>query len=69
MPKPIVDNEKCIGCGTCIEVCPMSVYVLKEGKAVVNNDECIACKACEVQCPQEAIKIEEDAEEEVKKAA
>ncbi len=63
MPTPKVNKGKCIGCGTCVEVCPMDVYALKEGKAeVMKGEECIGCKACEVQCPQEAIKIVEDSE-------
>ncbi|RLE51225.1 MAG: ferredoxin [Candidatus Methanomethylicota archaeon] len=61
MPKPVVDPEKCVGCGTCVQVCPVGVYELQEGKAVpVNADQCIGCKACEVQCPSQAITVEED---------
>ncbi|RLE82545.1 MAG: ferredoxin [Thermoprotei archaeon] len=60
MPKPVVDEEKCIGCGTCVSVCPVGVYELSEGKAkVVNPDACVGCKACEAQCPVNAIKVEE----------
>lgn len=55
-----MDPEKCTGCGTCQEVCPMAVFELREGlSVVVNEDDCIACKACEVQCPAEAIKVTE----------
>lgn len=55
-----VDLEKCDGCGTCVDVCPVEVFEIKEGKSVVvNSDECLVCRACEVQCPNNAIEIVE----------
>jgi len=60
MPKPIVDKEKCTGCGTCASVCPQGVFEIVEGKAkVVNPDACIGCRACEASCPVAAITVEE----------
>ncbi|MGQ9781840.1 MAG: ATP-binding protein [Nitrososphaeria archaeon] len=60
MPKQKVDLSKCSGEGTCVEVCPVGVYEIRDGKSLtVNSDACIACRACEVQCPNRAIKIEE----------
>lgn len=59
MAKPKVDKKKCNGCGTCVDVCPMEVFEIKDNKAHVVNDECVGCKACEAQCPQEAIVVED----------
>ncbi|MFO7710977.1 MAG: ferredoxin family protein [Candidatus Woesearchaeota archaeon] len=56
--KPTVDKNKCTGCGTCVDVCPMDVFELKEKAEVKNPDECIGCRACELQCPEKAIKVE-----------
>jgi len=53
-----IDTEKCVGCGTCVDVCPVGVWELVNGKASpVNASECLACHACETQCPENAIEI------------
>jgi NAD-dependent dihydropyrimidine dehydrogenase PreA subunit len=59
-----IDVEKCTGCGTCVDVCPVAVFELQEtgGKTTsvaVAEDECIVCRACEAQCPEEAIEVVE----------
>jgi len=65
MPRIIVDFEKCTGCGTCVDACPVSVYELDEETKktkIVNPNECLDCKACEIQCEAEAIQIISDEE-------
>lgn len=45
--KPEVNTEKCIGCGECVEVCPVDVYELQDEKSVpVNAEECLGCESC-----------------------
>ena len=48
-----VDKEKCTGCGSCIDVCPVSAIKIEDGKALI-NDECVECGAPISQCPMEA---------------
>lgn len=55
----IIDAEKCIGCGSCAEECPVSCITAgDDGKYVINADECIDCGACEGACPVEAPRAE-----------
>lgn len=41
-----VDREKCIGCESCVAVCPTGAMEMLDGKAHVKEDECISCGAC-----------------------
>jgi electron transfer flavoprotein alpha subunit len=56
MPLLEIDKEKCIGCGGCIEACPLSALSLVDDLAVV-NDKCIACGACLLACPVHALNL------------
>ena len=39
-----VDTDKCVGCGECVDVCPVEVYEIKDGKSEpVNSEECLGC--------------------------
>jgi len=60
MYKIEVDQEKCIGCGECVDVCPVDVYEMQDEKSVpVNAEECIGCESCVEVCEQEAIAVSE----------
>jgi len=62
MAKIIIDTNKCIGKGICVEICPLGVYEVrntrgKEVAVAVKPNECILCGACELKCPAGAIRI------------
>jgi Fe-S-cluster-containing hydrogenase component 2 len=50
-----IDDERCIGCGACLEVCPTAAISLVGDKARVNEELCTGCQACVDVCPQGAI--------------
>jgi NAD-dependent dihydropyrimidine dehydrogenase PreA subunit len=53
-----IDLDKCTGCGTCVDVCPVGTFELRDNKSsAVNVDECLVCRACETQCPENAIEV------------
>ena len=54
-------DEKCIGCQTCIKVCPMNNIELIEGKIKI-KDNCMTCLACFHWCPTAAIYVSKEKE-------
>ena len=58
--NPIVDPEKCQGCEECVDVCPVEVFEMEDGKAVViEPDECLGCETCVEVCPEGALTVTE----------
>jgi len=63
MAKPIVNQETCIGCGTCESVCPAVFKIDGGGKAQVQEADYEANKDCIQEsidtCPVNAISLGE----------
>ncbi|MGX8680193.1 MAG: DUF362 domain-containing protein [bacterium] len=51
----VVEQETCVGCGSCVDSCPVGAIDVDAGYAVIDADACIDCGACEGTCPVEAI--------------
>jgi MinD superfamily P-loop ATPase len=67
--RPLIDFEKCTGCGRCAQICAFGAIKMIRGKPIVNKFFCEGCGACEVVCPSKAIKMElvKNAEIKIKK--
>jgi pyruvate formate lyase activating enzyme len=50
-------QNKCIGCGECVEVCPEQACVLTAEGIVTDRDRCIACGTCARACPAKATEM------------
>lgn len=50
-----VDDEKCTGCGLCVESCLPGAISLSEGVARIDKTRCTGCQACLDVCRQGAI--------------
>ena len=55
--ESIIDEETCIGCGTCVERCPVRAIEMNE-VAVVSREKCLGCGLCATTCPEEAITLQ-----------
>jgi ferredoxin len=59
MTKVKVNEEMCIGCGTCESLCS-TVFKIEDGKSKVISEECGDCDCQSVidSCPVSAISME-----------
>lgn len=63
--KIIINNDRCKGCGFCVEYCPRDVLELSEEfnvkgyhpPFIKKADECCYCQLCETICPEFAIYV------------
>ena len=53
---PWIDQEKCTGCGTCLDECVVGAISMHGGVASINDRECIRCGVCHDVCPNEAVR-------------
>ncbi|MGZ3406577.1 MAG: 4Fe-4S binding protein, partial [Polyangia bacterium] len=51
-----INDDRCVGCDACIDVCPTDVLELVANKSrVVRFDDCIGCEQCALACPTAAL--------------
>lgn len=54
----VIDPEKCIGCGTCIQRCQMHAIKSENDISVVNRMKCIGCGLCVTGCESMVARLE-----------
>ena len=52
-----INEEKCVGCGLCVNDCPGTCLYLESGKAKAYENGCIECGHCYAICPQGAVRM------------
>lgn len=64
IPRPVIREERCTHCGTCVAMCPVSpkaVDFLRPDRSRPpkhNYGLCIRCYCCQEVCPDNAIEVE-----------
>jgi ferredoxin len=69
---PVVDEERCNGCGACVEVCPVEAMLTlsvapgngnglraRRTTATVDEDRCLGCALCTRACRRAALSLAE----------
>ena len=56
--RPRIDLDLCVGCGTCVHVCPFNVLEIVNEKAIAARlADCTGYAACVAECPTAAIEM------------
>jgi uncharacterized Fe-S center protein len=64
---PIIFPKKCIGCGECVNICPVDALTLVDGKSSLDKNKCIGCASCMAVCPTMALFVDMGAGEDMQK--
>ena len=56
--RPVVDLDKCIGCGICWQDCPDAAIEWKDDHPEILYSHCKGCGICAAECPSDAIEME-----------
>ena len=57
MQYPVIDEEACISCGKCAEICQYKAIVMIAEKPLVFPEMCHDCGGCFLVCPAEAVTL------------
>jgi len=61
--EPVVDEDACVSCGLCKQVCPAWAITYDEDAIpIFDHGSCLHCGECEENCPPNAIEINNDYE-------
>jgi len=52
-----LDDKRCTGCATCVEICPTGAITIVDDVATIDQGRCTECEACIQACPNGAILV------------
>jgi pyruvate ferredoxin oxidoreductase delta subunit len=55
--RPVIDQEACIKCGICRDVCPDDAVKVKDEQYEIDYDYCKGCGICAHECTADAINM------------
>ena len=58
--KPHVEQDVCIGCGSCQKDCAHSAITITDRKASIDHSKCVGCGRCIGRCPVDAVQPASD---------
>lgn len=53
-PEMMFWEERCVGCGACVPVCPVGAISISDGLARTDREGCTVCGDCVAACPKGA---------------
>ncbi|NMD37788.1 MAG: 4Fe-4S binding protein [Christensenellaceae bacterium] len=53
--KPVINTNKCTGCGLCSKLCPTKNIFVEE--KAISHDRCTLCYRCVNNCPEKALTV------------
>ena len=66
MPRIVVDDHYCKGCGLCVDACPQHIVALDPDRitakgyhpaTLTDPERCTGCSSCFQMCPDVAITV------------
>lgn len=55
----LINEDKCVGCGSCVRECPRRIIDVVNGKAKYSDNNCMNCGHCYAVCPVNAVSLSE----------
>ncbi len=69
MPRILVNEDVCKGCGLCVHACPRKIVELNKKvisakgyhpAKLMDKEKCTGCASCALMCPDMAITVERE---------